>query len=107
LGQMKAARVKVETFELAQHEPEVVSAREHQIVETFLSRVQRACRDFMKGGLPQMEDRPVYEEHSARPFVRAQPASEKGGELQAARAPAHDHDLVLHPETIPASGRGC
>ncbi len=36
LGQMKAARVMTETFELAPHEFEMVSAREHQIVEAFL-----------------------------------------------------------------------
>ncbi|MNQ38460.1 hypothetical protein D3C85_520410 [compost metagenome] len=54
-----------------------------------------------------MKHRPVYEEHFPGPLVRAQAASEKSGQLQAACAAAHDHDLVLHPETIPAASAGC
>src|SRR5690606_2375088 len=75
-------------------------------VETFLSRMQRAGRDLVKGGLPQMEDRAIYEKHLARPVAGPQPAPETGGGIKSASLAAHDYDLVPRPETIPASCRG-
>gem|GEM_PF-3124981 len=89
-GQAKAARVGVEPFDLAKHKPEMIAAREREIVETFLSRIQRAGRDLVKRGLPQMENRAIYEKHLARPVAGPQPAPETGGELKSASPAAHD-----------------
>ena len=91
-SQHDLARLGVDGHQGARDEAVAVPVRVGEVAELLLARVKQAGGDLVEARLPDMRRRAVDKRHLGPAGRSADRPAETRRQLEAARAPAHDHD---------------
>ena len=95
-SQREFLALRIEGYQLTQHEAEVIVAAENAVGEPLLLRVERARGHFVQRGLPDVKVRTVHQQHPLRTDPAAKGAPQPRRQFQTAGATTDDHDFVMH-----------
>src|SRR5258708_5461946 len=95
-------RLSVEARQRAEREGEAVPARLREEIELVLVDIHAACGDFVQQRFPQVRTAAI-DERDVRACAPAVAIAQPRGELEAARAAAHDDEARRHQSAFFAS----